>query len=68
MSGPDLHVFTLKFLAIKKLFFSFFWGQKNFFLIFFCKKGFIRVSVQCPLTLDFMQLFTADAIVPTAQD
>ena len=40
MSGPDLHVFTLKFLAIKKLFFSFFRGQKFFFLIFFYKKGF----------------------------
>ena len=29
MSGPDLHVFTLKFLALKKWFFSCFWGQKK---------------------------------------
>ena len=48
MSGPDLHVFTLNFLA-QKLFFSLFRGQK-FFFIFFYKKG-------------IMQLFSADAIV-----
>ena len=30
MSGPDLHVFTLKFLALKKGFFSCFLGQKKF--------------------------------------
>ena len=29
MSGPDLHVFTLKFLALKKVFFSCFRGQKK---------------------------------------
>ena len=29
MSGPDLHVFTLKFLALKKQFFHFF-GVKSF--------------------------------------
>ena len=49
MSGPDLHVFTLKFLALKKVFFSCFRGQKKF-KIFFYKKG-------------IMQLFSADAIV-----
>ena len=32
MSGPDLHVFTLKFLALKKnRFFHFFGVKKNFF-------------------------------------
>ena len=48
MSGPHLHVFTLKFLALKKPVFSLFRGK---FLIFFyfCKKG-------------IMQLFSADAI------
>ena len=37
MSGPDLHVFTLKFLALKKLFFSLFQGQNfdEIFKIFF---------------------------------
>ena len=30
MSGPDLHVFTLKFLALKKLVFSLIRGQKFF--------------------------------------
>ena len=30
MSGPDLHVFTLKFLALKKPVFSLFRGQKIF--------------------------------------
>ena len=29
MSGPDLHVFTLNFLALKQLFFSLFCGQKK---------------------------------------
>ena len=48
MSGPDLHVFTLKFLGLKILFFHFF-GVK-IFLIFIIKKG-------------IMQLFSADAIV-----
>ena len=33
MSGPDLHVFTLKFLALKNPFFHFF--GVNFFLNFF---------------------------------
>ena len=32
MSGLDLYVFTLKFLALKKLFFSLVWG-KNFFVV-----------------------------------
>ena len=49
MSGPDLYVFTLKFLALKKQFFSLFRGQKFFFQNFY-KKG-------------IMQLFSADAIV-----
>jgi hypothetical protein len=31
MSGPDLHVSTLKVLALKKLFFPLFRGQKIFF-------------------------------------
>ena len=31
MSGPDLHVFTLKFSALKNWFFSLFRGQKFFF-------------------------------------
>ena len=39
MSGPDLHVFTLKFLALKKVFFSCFLGQKNFFY----KKGIMQL-------------------------
>ena len=30
MSGPDLHVITLKFLALKNLVFSLFRGQNNF--------------------------------------
>ena len=33
MSGPDLYVFTLKFLALKKRVFSLFRGQTFFFLI-----------------------------------
>ena len=31
MSGPNLHVFTLKSLALKKCFFHFLWVKKNFF-------------------------------------
>ena len=31
MSGPDLHVFKLEFLALKKLFFSIFRGQNFYF-------------------------------------
>ena len=39
MSGPDLHVFTLKFLALKKLFFFFtFSWSNNFFFQFVIKK------------------------------
>ena len=49
MSGPDLHVFTLKFLALKNGFFMFS-GSKKFLNIFFYKKG-------------IMQLFSADVIV-----
>ena len=30
MSGPDLHVFTLKFLALKKCFFHVFGVKKNY--------------------------------------
>jgi hypothetical protein len=32
MSDPDLHVFTLKNLALKKLIFFFFSGSKFFFI------------------------------------
>ena len=47
MSGPDLHVFTLKFVALKKTdFFTFSGSKKN--LSFFYKKG-------------IMQLFSVDA-------
>ena len=49
MSGPELHVFTLKFLALKKLFFSLFRVQKIISLIFIKKV--------------IMQLFSADATV-----
>ena len=38
MSGPDIHVFTLKFLALKKQFFSLFRCQK-----FFCKTGIMQL-------------------------
>ena len=48
MSGPDLHVFTVKFLALKKAIFSCFRGQKKF-KNFFYKKG-------------IMQLFSADVV------
>ena len=51
MSGPDLHVFTLKFLALKKLGFSLFRGQNFFFIIIIYYK------------IGIMQLFSADAIV-----
>jgi hypothetical protein len=34
MSGPDLHVFTLKFLALKRRVFLLFRGQKFIFLNF----------------------------------
>ena len=34
MSSPDLHVFTLKFLALKNCFFSLFGGQKMFLKCF----------------------------------
>ena len=47
MFGPNLHVFTLKFLALKKLFFFHFFGVKILFFKFFYKKG-------------IMQLFSAD--------
>ena len=48
MSGPNLHVFILRFFALKKQgFFSLF--QWQFFLSFFIKKG-------------ITQLFSADAI------
>ena len=46
MSGPDLHVFTLEFLVLKKLVFFHFLGVKKK-LKFFYKKG-------------IMQLFSAD--------
>ena len=49
MSGPDLQVFTLKFLVLKKCFFHFFWVKKMF------KK--------CVVKKDIVQLFSADAIV-----
>ena len=39
MSGPDLHVFTLKFLAIKKIRFLMFWGSKKKF----CKKAIMHL-------------------------
>ena len=45
MSGPDLHVFTLKFLALKNLVFSLSWGQKFFFLNF-VKKILCNFSVR----------------------
>ena len=47
MSGPDLHVFTLEFFALKKLFFICFWvkNSKNMY-----KEG-------------IMQLFIANVIV-----
>ena len=48
ISGPDLHVFTLKFLALKKWVFHFFGVKKDFF-----KKN----------VLNNTQLFSADAIV-----
>ena len=48
MSGPDLHVFTLKFFALKKHFFSLFRCRK-------VKKKFAKKSI--------VQLFSADAIV-----
>ena len=35
MSGSNLHVFTLKFLALKKIFFFYFFGVKYFVFIFF---------------------------------
>ena len=49
MPGPDLLVFTLKFLALKNFFFSLFRCQNKFKNIVY-KKG-------------VMQLFSADAIV-----
>ena len=48
MSGPDLHVFTLKFLALKNWGFFHFFGVKKNLKHFFIKKG-------------IMQLFFADA-------
>ena len=37
MSGLDLHVFTLKFLYLKNIFFSLFWAK------IFCKKGIMQL-------------------------
>ena len=42
MSGPNLHVFTLKFLALKNWFFHFF-GVKNFFWKKCYKKGIMQL-------------------------
>ena len=53
MSGPDLYVFALKFLALKKLFISLLWPKKFLFLIF--KK-------------DIMQLFSVEAIEFSKKD
>ena len=50
MSGPDLHVFALKFLALKKPWIFHFFRVKKNLRFFFYKKG-------------IMQLFSADAIV-----
>ena len=49
MSGPDHHAFTLNFLALKKLDFSFFRGQKK------VEKKFHKKCI--------MQLFSANAVV-----
>jgi hypothetical protein len=48
MSGHDLHLFTLKFLALKKVVFSCFQGKNN-------SKNNLYKGI--------MQLFSADAIV-----
>ena len=48
MSGPDLHVFTLKFLVLNNLGFFHFFGVKKIFEHLFYKKG-------------IMQLFSTDA-------
>ena len=45
MSGPDLHVFTLKFLALKKVVFFTFLGQ-FYFSIFFIKKVLCNFSAR----------------------
>ena len=54
MSGPDLHVFTLKFLALKNLEFSLFRGQ-NYkegimqpFSVDAVKKRTSKVAHNCP--------------------
>ena len=52
MSRPDLHIFTLKFLAVKKRFFSHFRGERRKeTYIFFIKKRYYA-TFHCGRFLD----------------